>query len=71
MYAVRIDISVPRKEIVVTREPGRDEKHEDVYVAISDAFKTARRRLTDHAQKLRGEVKRHAKEPQPPHEPLA
>ncbi|MDJ0522579.1 MAG: HPF/RaiA family ribosome-associated protein [Planctomycetota bacterium] len=63
-YAVRIDIAVPRKEIVVNREPGRDEKHEDVYVAINDAFKAAKRQLKDYAQKLRGEVKRHATEPE-------
>lgn len=56
---------------MVTREPGRDEKHEGVHVAINDAFKAAQRRLTDDAQKLRGDVKRRATEPESTHEPLA
>ncbi len=69
VYAVRIELGVPRKDIVVTREPGRDEKHEDVYVAIGDAFKAAKRQLRDYAQKLRGDVKRHASPPDAPPEP--
>lgn len=68
VYSVRIDIAVPRKEIVVDRDSGRDEKHADVYVAINDAFKAAKRQLSDYAQKLRGEVKRHAAPPGMPTE---
>ena len=33
--------------------------HKDVYVAIRDAFKTARRRLQEYAQRRHGEVKCH------------
>jgi len=32
-------------------------RHKDVYVAVSDAFKAARRQLQDHARKLRDDVK--------------
>lgn len=35
--------------------------HKDIYVAIHDAFKEARRRLEDHARKIRGDVKAHVK----------
>jgi ribosome-associated translation inhibitor RaiA len=33
--------------------------HKDIYVAIRDAFKAARRQLQDHARKQSGAVKRH------------
>jgi ribosomal subunit interface protein len=54
LYGVRIDITVPRKELAVTRE-----ENEDVYVAIRDAFDVASRRLEEHARRERGDVKIH------------
>lgn len=48
-YEVRIDISVPGSEIVISREP-----KPDCNLAISDAFEAARRRLNDFARKRRG-----------------
>ena len=36
-----------------------DHAHEDVYVAVRDAFKAARRRLEDHAERRAGKVKTH------------
>jgi ribosomal subunit interface protein len=54
LYAVRIDMTVRGGEFVVKRQP-----HEDVYVAIRDAFDAARRQLEDHEQRLRGDVKTH------------
>ena len=38
--------------------------HKDVYVAIRDAFKTARRELQDYARRQRGDVKRRVASPQ-------
>lgn len=54
IYDVRIDLSVPGAEIVVNREPGNRHAHEDVYVAIRDAFAAATRRLEDHIRKASG-----------------
>jgi len=54
LFSVRIDITVPGKEMAVTRE-----ENEDVYVAIRDAFDAAVRRLEEHARKQRGDVKAH------------
>jgi ribosomal subunit interface protein len=54
LYGVRIDITVPRKELAVTRE-----ENEDVYIAIRDAFDAASRRLEEHARRERGDVKNH------------
>lgn len=54
-YNVRIDLTVPGSELVVKRED-----HEDLYVAIRDAFDAARRQLQDYAARQRGDVKTHA-----------
>lgn len=59
LYHVRIDITVPGGEIVVNKEKPKNHAHEDVYVAIRDAFNAAKRRLEDHARKRRGDVKVH------------
>jgi len=39
-FVVRLDISMPGSEIVVNRD-----HHEDVYVALREAFRAARRQL--------------------------
>lgn len=38
-------------------------RHRDAYVALSDAFKTARRKLQDHLRRSRAEVKIHLETP--------
>ena len=59
LYNVRIDLTVPGSELVVKREP-----HEDLYVAIRDAFDAARRRLQSFSRRRRGDIKHHEV---PPH----
>ena len=59
IYAVKIDMTLPGKEIVADRNPGQDHAHEDVYVAIRDAFHAARRQLEDHVRLHRNKVKTH------------
>ncbi len=54
LYHVRIDLTVPGCEIVISRESGHNHAHEDVYVAVRDAFRAARRRLEDHARRKSG-----------------
>lgn len=54
LYNVRIDLTMPGRELVVKREP-----HEDIYVAIRDAFDAARRQLLSFARRQRGDVKAH------------
>lgn len=58
-YVVRIDFTVPGGEVIVNRDTGAVNAHEDVYVAIRDAFNAASRRLEDYARKQRGKVKHH------------
>jgi cold shock CspA family protein/ribosome-associated translation inhibitor RaiA len=60
LFEVRIDLTVPGREIVVGRDRGLNHAHEDAHVAVRDAFDAARRVLEDHARLGRGEGKSHA-----------
>jgi ribosomal subunit interface protein len=64
LYHLRIELTVPGQEVVVSREPVEDHSHEDVYVAIRDAFDAARRQLEDYARRHRHQVKKHAQAPE-------
>ena len=61
-FDFRIDLTVPGAELVVNREPPQNHRDEEWHVALRDAFDRARRRLEDHVQKVRGEVKNHPRE---------
>ncbi|HSD70330.1 MAG TPA: HPF/RaiA family ribosome-associated protein [Woeseiaceae bacterium] len=64
LFRVSVDVRLPGSEIVVNREPSEHHAHEDVYVAIRDAFNAARRQVQDVVRKRRGDVKTHEV---PPH----
>lgn len=70
IYSVLIELHVPDTEIVVSRNPTENHAHEDVYVAIRDAFNSARRQLKEYEQRRRGKVKTH-EPPEPPGETMA
>jgi hypothetical protein len=57
---VRIDLAVLGREIMVDRSGPKDHAHEDVHVAIRDAFAAVTRKLEDVAREMRGDVKIHA-----------
>src|SRR3546814_20905540 len=63
LFHVTIEVGVPGKQVMVDRNSGRNQAHEDVYVALRDAFNAARRRLEDHSRKRAGRVKSHAVTP--------
>lgn len=51
-YDVRIHLTIPgAADIVVSREPGDQRAHDDVYVSIRDAFSAARRQLQDRTSR--------------------
>jgi ribosome-associated translation inhibitor RaiA len=58
-FHVRVDLRVPGREIVVSRDPAEHHASEDVYVAVRDAFDAAKRRLEEHVRASRGDVKTH------------
>lgn len=53
-FGVRIDLTLPGHELVVNRV-----QHEDVYVALRDAFDNMKRQLEDVVRKRRGQEKQH------------
>lgn len=59
LYHVRIELGVPGAQLVVSREHQLAHEHEDVNVAIRDAFAAARRKLEDFARRQRGDTKQH------------
>jgi ribosomal subunit interface protein len=64
LFHVRVDITVPGGELMVTRDPPRHGAHKDVYVAIRDAFDAAARQLEDYARRQQGRVKVHEAQPE-------
>ena len=58
-YHVRIDLTVPGGELLIEREPALRSRNEDAYVAITDAFRAARRALQGYVGKRRGFTKAH------------
>lgn len=53
LYHLSIEIHVPGHEVVVGRDPADHHAHEDMNVAIRDAFDAARRQLEDVARRTR------------------
>ncbi|MFI5305890.1 MAG: ribosome hibernation-promoting factor, HPF/YfiA family [Polyangiales bacterium] len=51
IFDVRIDLRVPGAELMTKHEGSHNHAHEDVYVALRDAFDAAERRLEDYAQR--------------------
>jgi ribosome-associated translation inhibitor RaiA/cold shock CspA family protein len=58
-YRVRVTLAVPGPDVEVSRDHALDGAHEDLHVAIRDAFRAARRQLEDHARRMRADVKTH------------
>ncbi|HVY49741.1 MAG TPA: HPF/RaiA family ribosome-associated protein [Minicystis sp.] len=56
-HRIRIDLVVPGKELVVTRDPDERKGQEDVYASIDAAFDDAQRVLEDQIRTQRGDVK--------------
>jgi cold shock CspA family protein/ribosome-associated translation inhibitor RaiA len=59
-FRVRIALGVPPgHEIVVRREPGEGDLHDDLFKVLREAFEVARRRLQELVGRQRHEVKVH------------
>jgi ribosomal subunit interface protein len=54
IYHVQVRLYVPGEDTFVNTEPEKNAAHEDVYVAIRDAFDAVRRKLEDHVRQMRG-----------------
>lgn len=52
-FHISIHLSVPGEDLVVRRDPKETKAHEDIQIALRDAFDTMERRLKDFAKKLK------------------
>lgn len=59
VFQIRIFLIVPGEEIVVARQPAKQEGGENIQIAIRNAFSNATRLLRDFARRQRGDVKLH------------
>jgi ribosomal subunit interface protein len=59
LYAVHVALRLPGNEILASREPSQRHAHEDVYVAVRDAFDAVSRQLQDAIRIRQGQVKHH------------
>ena len=60
LFHVRVDVTVARGEVVASGKTIAPTPHENVAVALREAFDEMRRGLEEHAQRLRSVVKRHS-----------
>lgn len=59
LYNVRIHLALPGQDLLVGHEHKLDHAHEDVYVAIRDAFDALGRQIQDRVRQWQGAVKLH------------
>lgn len=59
-YHVGVRLTVPTKELVVSRDPGPSEGYADLDSAISSAFQSMRRQLEEYTDQLRRNQKKSA-----------
>lgn len=64
-YEVTIDLKVPGAELAVAKNTGVSEAHEDLYVALRDAFDAMVRQLSRWKDKRRLDVKQHSRPAKP------
>lgn len=57
-YHVRLELSVPGKDIVIGKDPATGLAHMDVYAAVNQVFETAKRQLLRYAQKRKPGIRR-------------
>jgi ribosomal subunit interface protein len=50
LYHVQIELNVPNSKLVINRHPSDELSHSNVYVAIRDAFDTAKRQLQNYVE---------------------
>jgi ribosome-associated translation inhibitor RaiA len=58
LFAVHIHINLPdHSDVNIDHTPAADERFHDPQFAVNDAFRRAKRQLTSHTSKRRGDVK--------------
>lgn len=55
LYAIAVEVSLPRMTLTSHRNPGQRHEHADIYVALRDSFDCIERQIEDFARRKRGE----------------
>ncbi|MDG6774001.1 HPF/RaiA family ribosome-associated protein [Thiomicrorhabdus sp. ZW0627] len=63
LFSIKINLSVPGHDLVATKNSDNDHTHENMYIALRDAFGAIQRQLQDLTRKQRGKVKLHETAP--------
>ncbi len=58
-FHVRVEVRMPRRELVVDREPPEHQKAQDIHSTIDEAFDEMGRRIEESVRVRRGHVKQH------------
>ena len=56
---MRVEVRLPRRELVVDREPPEHQKAQDIHATIDEAFDEMGRRIEESVRVRRGHVKQH------------
>ena len=56
-FEVKIETRVPGTELAVSNRTGRKKNHQDIYIALRDAFNAMERQLKKWRRQVQGEVK--------------
>lgn len=59
IYKAAVTLTIPQKQIVISRENGANKPHENFRIAIHDAFEDAKRQLEEYALIQDRDVKDH------------
>ncbi len=63
-FHATIEVNIPGRKLVVSREPGDFSRHDHAVAVVNDAFSAMYKQLESHSQKIRGDVKQHDIPPQ-------
>lgn len=64
LFEVRLHITIPGEDVQVNHHSDQAHDHEDLRVAVRDAFQAARRQLKSRVNVRRGKVKHHESQPE-------
>jgi len=62
-FRVRIELTVPGGRLVVARDRARNQAQADLYLAVRQAFREAKRQLQDHVRKIDARIAGHEEPP--------
>jgi cold shock CspA family protein/ribosome-associated translation inhibitor RaiA len=63
-FHMTIEVNVPGNKLVVSRDPGKEERHKHAEGVVKDSFEAMYKQLKSESRKMSGDVKSHELPPQ-------